>query len=225
MKPIIGIVFHRKVRDNYGRAIINAGGIPVYLGVHGDVNDALPLVNALCFGGGGDVLASLFGNDFEPETGLPDVARDYYELSLIQAAYAIGMPMMGICRGMQMINIALGGTIHQDIGAKHLQKANPMAVSHEIYIKENSNLFKIVNKEKIQVNSFHHQSVASLAIGLSATAKSPHGVVEAIEGNNILAMQWHPEWLQHRDDERKIFNDFIGRAYDYSQKSGISKIK
>ena len=223
-KPYIGIVFHRKIRQNYEKALYDHGGIPLYLGVGCEPKEVLPLLDGLVLAGGGDPLPQLYGDAFTGESSLPDVARDRFEISLVRKAVAEKIPVLGICRGMQVLNIALGGTLIQDVGRGHQQKENPLTPTHAIRLEENSRLRTLLQCETLAVNSFHHQSVKALGKGLRVAATAADGIIEAIEGNHILGVQWHIEWLNRREEEQKIFMDFVGRAYDHSQKTGINKI-
>ena len=116
-------------------------------------------------------------------------------------------PILGICRGLQVLNVAFGGTLIQDI-PNHSQKADRHVLTHEVKIVKDSQLASIFN-ESTQVNSLHHQVIDRLGDGLKAVAFSSEGYIEAIEADNILAVQWHPEALTHEPDQLKLFKSFI----------------
>ncbi|MDO4542032.1 MAG: gamma-glutamyl-gamma-aminobutyrate hydrolase family protein [Bacillota bacterium] len=215
-KQIIGITFHQDIKDTYGDAVVAGGGIPLFLSPATDTAAALSLVQGILFTGGGDVWPGFFGESINKGAGVPDMVRDVFELDLAALAAASSLPIMGICRGMQVINIALGGTVYQDIGREHFQKTDPLTLSHEIEVSSQSHLFSVLKRERLMVNSFHHQSVDKVAPVLRAVAFSADGIIEAIEGKNILGLQWHPEWLCHRETELGIFRDFIGKCRNYN---------
>lgn len=216
-KPVIAIVFHGTVSDFYGDAIVRSGGIPVDL--QPEYGVCLPRrIDGVLLTGGGDPMSSLFGEAKIAESAVPDVDRDLFELHLIRHCIAEKIPLFGICRGMQMINIALGGDIHQDIARccgstmEHSQKRNGNLPSHRIRIVVGSRLHRLWRRESVMVNSFHHQCVKRLGNGLTASAFADDGVVEALEGNGIVAVQYHPERMFPRWEESLLFEDFIKSA-------------
>ena len=226
VKPVIGKTFHRKVKDNYGAAVSICVCLPLYLGPVAEPQDVLGLVQCIIFSGGGDVLPDFFQEVITEGSGVPDVARDEFELALVRLAVAQGIPLLGICRGMQVINIALGGSVNQDIGTSHAQAANPLTPTHDIKIDYNSCLYKSLKREILPVNSFHHQSVKVLGRGLRTVAQGPGGIIEAIEAPGVWGVQWHPEWLYHREPEQGLFTAFIDLCreyYDNTQKSPVRK--
>lgn len=224
-RPVIGIPFHRKIRDNYGKTLFDHGAIPLYLGVLEKPSWVLPLIDGLLLAGGGDPLPQLYGEDFTGESGIPDVKRDLFEIEAVQNGIALGLPLFCICRGMQILNIALGGSLYQDIGGSHRQRENPLKATHAITVAKESHLYSLLGEETMMVNSFHHQCIKSLGRGLVVSARAEDSMVEAVEGKNILGVQWHPEWLSHREGEQRLFADFVGRAYDYSQKTKTNRIE
>ena len=218
-KPIIGITFHGKIKDTYGWALTETGGVPLYLGPGAPVEEVLRSVSGIIFSGGGDIWPKFFGEAFTVGSKAPDMARDCFELALAREGEKQQIPMMGICRGMQIINVALGGSIFQDIGLKHCQRENPLRTTHEVTIVDPSFLRDCFETDNIMVNSFHHQSVKVIAPLLRLAAYSPDGVIEALEGNNIWGVQWHPEWLIQREGEKKLFAAFVGLCREYNDNS------
>lgn len=218
-KPFIGITFHKKIKDLYGAAVENSGGVPIYLAPCAQVESIIRGVDGIVFSGGGDVCPGLFREDITHGSGVPDPARDWFEVELAKKAAAASLPILGICRGVQVINIALGGTVFQDIGTGHFQQENPITTTHSINILPNSSLSQILETPTLEVNSFHHQSIKDLAPALIPSAYSGDGIIEAVEGNNILGCQWHPEWLSHRKAEEKIFSYFIKICKEYHDNS------
>lgn len=236
MKPVIGITcFHEwqetrhRQNDTYINAVLKAGGLPILLPCLKDLADIaqhLDLINALLVSGGPDADPMYFGE--EPHAGLGNVnpAMDAYEIPLIREALRRNMPILGICRGEQMLNIAAGGTLIQHIPAvipdclKHQQGAPRSYMTHSIRVLEGTQLAGILGAGEARVNSFHHQAVAKAAPGFRVSAVAPDGVIEAIEstGNNYaIGVQWHPECMwdvpQNYD---ALFSSFIGAAVKYA---------
>lgn len=217
MRPIIGISCcyepgedrYHLARD-YIMAVQAGGGIPVILPHKKeiDANIIAEVIDGLVLSGGGDIDPSLFGEEPWPENGNVDPCRDYYELALVTRAIELKMPILGICRGIQVINVAAGGTVCQDIGRtvpnqlKHQQQAPRWHPTHGVNIKKGSTLFNILDAEKLRVNSFHHQMVGSLAPVFRVSAHSGDGVVEAIEAIAedffCIGVQFHPENMYRR---------------------------
>lgn len=213
------------VLSDYIEAIRLTGGVPMILPIVEEdllIERQMSLVDALLLTGGYDV--SPFFYDEEPQRGLETVRpeRDIYELKLIEFAKKSGKPILGICRGLQILNVALGGTLYQDIGAalpsalQHSQKAKPDEETHTVKIISNTRLHQIFKEEFILTNSFHHQSIKEIASGAVANAHSMDGVIEGIEvaGDSfILGVQWHPELMISKCPQMfKLFHSFIEAA-------------
>lgn len=224
MQPIIGITpdydsntNRYKLHQDYVSSIINAGGYPVMLFPDPVIP---PFIDGIVFTGGGDIDPLLFHEEPLPESGEISPFRDSFELSLCKCAIENNIPILGICRGMQVINIALGGTIYQDISVqtdsklKHSQQAPRDYGTHSIFIEENTLLSALWGKQKATVNSFHHQAVALLGDGLRISAKSQDGLAEAIEhmvNPFVVGVQWHPEAMQAQE-QKKLFSAFLKAA-------------
>lgn len=185
--------------SEYAVAIARAGGIPVHIALDCEPNDIVDHLDALVFSGGEDVDPRLY--DQTPGTLTPkiDPHRDRLEIALFQAALIAEIPVLGICRGQQLINVALGGTLIQDLpvgqGESHASLAYPRDYrTHAIDIEPDSVMAEIYGLSAV-VNSFHHQAVNDLGRGLYVTARATDGVIEAIElaGAPVIAVQWHPE--------------------------------
>ncbi len=197
------------LKTAYARSVALAGGLPFILpsaAIAVEPRDFLDGLDGLLLSGGGDVSPLRFGE--EPLAGLGTVSRerDDFEIALALEARRRGLPVLGICRGHQLLNVALGGTLYQDIpsqveGAISHQPPEGQAVDefwHSIEILPASRRLALSAEEKILVNSFHHQAVKELAQGLVATARSSDGLIEAfesVEGSWILGVQFHPETL------------------------------
>jgi gamma-glutamyl-gamma-aminobutyrate hydrolase PuuD len=206
----------------FQRPIALAGGIPVMLPRLVDsLDDVLGVCSGLLLPGGRDIIPSHYGHDPHPALGTTDPGRDDFELELVRAAMDRGMPIVGICRGMQMLNVALGGTLVQDVGlvddwtghpsdptleywlpvvaTSVTQDPMPPHPRHEVVIEPGSLLYRALGVERIDVSSFHHQAIDRLAPGLHVTATAEDGVIEALEWEEpagrpfVLLVQWHPE--------------------------------
>jgi putative glutamine amidotransferase len=204
-------------------AVVKAGGVPVIFPSVDpeDVVDYLPLFDGVAFLGGADVDPTFFGEEPHEKLGLTYRKRDLFEIELLKQALAKGKAIFGICRGMQLINIGLGGTIYQDLSEnpeatlKHNQEAAGNMPSHHISVDPNSRLFKLVGGRPY-INSRHHQAVDKVADSLKVTARADDDVIEAFESvdnDQILAVQWHPENMyKHHADSKALFADLIARS-------------
>ena len=211
--------------DSYVQAVERAGGIPLIIPNFTDAREMLDLVHkidGLLISGGTDVDSKLFGERAITEVTPFCPRRDTTEAELIRAAIRdTDIPVLGICRGEQMLNIAMGGTIIQDLKAEGLpehrmsmyERDDP---SHKIKVVPGTRLYSILGSETVWVNSYHHQAVRKIAPGFIKTAEAdPDGVIEAIEmpGERfIVGVQWHPEGLIHNDEHQAIFRAFVEAA-------------
>lgn len=217
----------------YLSAVIAVGGVPVLLPLGLDearLSRALARADALLLAGGEDMAPALFGEEPHPKLGVVDAERDAAEMALARQALEMGMPLLAICRGIQVLNVAAGGTLFQDIGSqidgalKHdcFYPAYPRDhIAHTVEIAPGSRLAAIVAQDAIlrsgvPVNSLHHQAIKALGAGLRVVARAPDGIVEAVEGTGaawVLGVQWHPEELAPaRADMRAIFRAFVEAA-------------
>lgn len=223
MRPQIGITVTQyeeyegiKLRRDYIRAIEMAGGLPVLLPIVGEelVGDYLATLDGLLLTGGGDFAAELFGELPEPVECESEPERDIFELALIRAAWEKELPILAICRGVQGLNIALGGSIYQDLAyagferINHRQTESMKKGSHPVHISD-ERLAELLG-EDILVNSSHHQALKRLAQDLVPAALAPDGVIEAIvardPGRYAVGLQWHPETLLPISG---VFRDFV----------------
>lgn len=203
------------VRD-YNTAILAAGGIPVLLSL--DMNQAqlaacLAPLSGLLLAGGNDVAPSLFGETPVQALGEVNPLRDSFEMRLLNAAFPLRMPVLGICRGMQVMNVMMGGSLYQDIPSQHRTPDghSPMAHSqtcpaqydsHGVSIQAQTRLEAILGTRRLPVNSFHHQAVKAVAPPLRCCAVSDDGIIEAVESAEhpfFLGVQWHPERMARTD--------------------------
>lgn len=187
----------------YVRAVARAGGCPVVLPFAGGAAQAgrhLAVVDGVVLTGGGDVGPWLYGEEPLPGLGVVCPERDEYELALVRAAAALGRPLLAICRGLQVVNVAFGGTLYQDLAGRpgvlqHYQASRGDVAGHTVAVRAGSLLGRVLRRERLATNSFHHQAVDGLAPGLCVCAQAADGVVEAVESGTgrLLAVQWHPE--------------------------------
>jgi putative glutamine amidotransferase len=228
MKPIIGITsstqldtlahgtfFRYCLSAPYVRAVKTAGGIPIILPLqHDSIDELMALIDGLLLSGGPDVDPLRYGDDsLHPATYGIDAARDQFEIDLFDAALARGIPTFGICRGIQVMNVALGGTLIQDVSTEHPGAAEVghrqhelglehSAVGHELSAVDPTPL-PIFGNNDLGVNSFHHQAIRDIAPELIPVAYSPDGLIEAVvmrDNPEVFGVQWHPELMFERDD-------------------------
>lgn len=228
-KPIIGITpnysYETKtfsLHEDYVAAIERAGGCPIVL----MPRQPLPaFLDGILLSGGGDIDPLLFGEEPLCQSGEISPLRDAYEMRLCHEALAQDIPLLGICRGMQVMNIAAGGRIYQDIGAqagtslKHIQQAPRSYGTHSIFIEENTLLTDLWENRRTTVNSLHHQAVSVLGDGFLAIARSADGLIEAIEHRDCLfalGVQWHPEAMK-TEEMGLLFTAFVAAAATYHE--------
>lgn len=233
MKPIIGITtFHGEkkgyysVSSNYIDSVLAAGGIPVCIPTisnEKDCNSYMNILNGIIFTGGIDISPLSYGENPISLVNVVSSTRDDYEIELFRKAYDNNMPILGICRGNQLINVALGGSLYQDINAQLPNSLghSPDGISvdelyHSISIIKESKLHDIFGKDKIFVNSFHHQAIKKLGNNLVLSAISEDGITEGIECTDrefLVGVQWHPECLTKRYPAFvKLFQGLVSAA-------------
>jgi len=203
----------------YVRAVEQAGGVPVLLPppLGAAARDGLwARLDALILTGGGDVDPRHFGEPRHPTLAEVSEARDTLELELTRGALAQGLPLLAICRGIQVLNVALGGSLYQDVRSDpgsplaHSQAERRHQPTHQVKVQAGSRLAAVLGALEVDVNSFHHQALARLGRGLAAVAWAPDGIVEGVEpaGGDpfVLGVQWHPEDLvEHDPAARRLF--------------------
>lgn len=203
--------------DAYYRVIRQAGGIPTSITSTNFQAPTTPL-DGILFSGGGDVSPSIYGDaTFEYISGVDD-QRDQLETELLQWVIDKDIPFLGICRGLQLINVAQGGSLYRDLALQmtgsiiHDWHPSRRLLAHEISLNPDNPLIDAGFTHSFSVNSLHHQGVRSIGKGLSVIAQSPDGVIEALQltGHRFgLAVQWHPEWLTDQQPTRDLFVNFI----------------
>ncbi len=241
--PCIGISVNVKenlhcIADAYVESVIKAGGAPILIPMQDDVNTLASLLNkidGLIMSGGGDLHPSFFGEKIVSSPESINLQRDKYDLILIKMAADRQIPIFGICRGFQALNIAFGGNIYQDIPSqypRHFEEHNqtyPREIATQtVKISQDSFLFSILQKEKLPVNSFHHQAIKDLAPEFRATSWTEDGIIEALESKNhhrIWGVQWHPESMAtaENEDMLKLFKYFVNEANLFKQAKEIHR--
>lgn len=224
-RPVIGIApsigdGKIKMSTAYAESVFRAGGIPFFLPytTDGAVIDEYAKLDGFLFAGGVDVDPVLYGEEKLNDTVEIDPARDAFEMALFAAVYPTGKPIFGICRGIQIINVALGGTLYQDIPA-HRQSEPGRVATHEVAIDGGTRMREIMGEGRVMANSFHHQSIKQPAptlrvVGHAADAEQTIEATETREaGRFLLAVQWHPELLAAEHPEHMaLFTAFVEAA-------------
>ncbi len=235
--PVIGITANSilanekssaqvSLSQTYIDAVLHAGGAPVILPptLAGEaLKSMLARLDGVLLSGGSDIDPARFNGVPHPRVYGIDAARDEMEIQLVRLAAENGKPFMGICRGIQSVNVALGGSLFTDIsdqlaGALHHDNYPNVPrnyLAHSVSLEASSRLAGILRGESIQVNSLHHQGIEHPAARLQPVAYAPDGLIEAVElpGHPFgLAVQWHPECLQEHAEQRALFHAFIRAA-------------
>ncbi len=232
--PVIGISANHNVDENtltdtYVESVRRAGGIPLIIPFDTDPEILVRAVrncDGLIMSGGGDLLPMWFGEEPSPKMGKGCSRKDLYDLTLIESAIRFSIPVLGICRGMQLCNVVLGGELYQDIESErgnvigHSQTASRYEVWHKVSVVEKTRLHDLLGEEEVAVNSFHHQAVSTLPPFGRVTATAPDGIIEGVDyypEYNILGVQWHPEALacHGRAPHNRLFDFIVAEARLY----------
>ncbi len=242
MRPLIGITssdwigergkpYHRGYAAN-AYAIADAGGLPVYIPTNlpeALLRDLYERLDGLLLPGGPDVDPAYYGADRHAKTIEIDLPRDELELTITRWAYADDLPIFGICRGHQVLNVALGGTLIQDIPSEvqtllpheTLPEEPREIIKHDVTLEADSRIAAIMGRTSVGVNSLHHQASERIAPGLVIAGISPDGIIEAAEAPDkrfVLSVQWHPEDLFEQSDAmRRLFAAFVAEAQAYAE--------
>jgi putative glutamine amidotransferase len=225
---VIGISPSRKVED-YRQSVLHVGGEPRVLDVSTPVAEALAGLDGLLLTGGDDVAPARYGEPAHPSVVEAEPGRDEFEMALIAAARARALPLFAICRGIQVLNVACGGTLVQDIPSEvagaltHNLPCPPhqsFTLAHEVWIEKDSLLSRLMRErlgdaDTVEVNSRHHQAVKRIANGFVVSATAPDGVIEAIEDPALpfcIGVQWHPENFFRTGEFRPLFEGFLNAA-------------
>ncbi len=235
-KPVIGVTPHRHkneagrlqilIAEDYLTAVTRAGGIPLMipLGLDEEQLDGIfSLLDGLLLTGGGDMDPQSYGVQTQSQLIFVDPDRDRVELQLSRKALDTGLPFLGVCRGHQVINVALGGTLYTDISDEYPDALQHQFagewprdhLAHSVRIEPKSRLAQIMGTEQVDVNSIHHQAIRKLASALIETAHAPDGIIESTilpEHPFGITVQWHPECLQAYQPMRALFRAFVDAA-------------
>lgn len=222
-KPLIGITTdfkdkHNSIEEVYSKAVVKYGGLPVLIPTVEDSTDFLASIisriDGLLLPGSRDMDPKHYNEMPHPKLNPMNEERTAAEYTVLESALDKKLPVLGICGGMQFINVYFGGSLHQDI--QDLVE-NPLihekGAVHPVKIDKDSSLFRIVNKKEFIVNSYHHQAVNKIGTGLHASAHTSDGIVECLESDkySLIAVQWHPE-LEESDISKKIFESFLAEC-------------
>jgi putative glutamine amidotransferase len=225
---VIGITVCRKLED-YKQAILHVGGEVRILDASMSVEDALSGIDVLMLTGGDDVMPSRYGETAHETVVEAEPGRDEFEIALVNEARARALPLFAICRGIQVLNVACGGTLVQDIPSQvrgalpHSLKIpphEPYSLAHEVWLDKDTLLSRLMGErlsdaDSCEVNSRHHQAVKDVARGFKVSATAPDGVIEAIEdpaARFCLGVQWHPENFWRTGEFRPLFEAFVEAA-------------
>ena len=249
MQPIIGITpsiadFENRgeifrMETSYVEAVEAAGGVPILLPPSGvDVAALLGVVDGIVFSGGGDIRPARYGDRAVHATtyGVSD-RRDDFEFRLLTAAFAADVPILAICRGIQVLNVALGGTLYQDVSLQgddpelHRQPwevgswENPI---HAVTLIPDSAAAAIVGDTVVQANSAHHQTLRDIPAALRVVGQAPDGTVEVVEGVGkqfVLGVQWHPEKMfALHPEQARLFAQLVGEAREYRSRKALGTV-
>lgn len=231
MKPLIGITtaYEKRARRdyeclsyNYIKAVELAGGLPILIPtlLNEEIDRYLDLIDGLILSGGEDINPTLYGAEPISQLGELCPERDLFEIKLFTKALERQMPILGICRGFQVINVALGGTLYQDIMVQqgshfnHLNLINPVdTLQHEVILATDSKLYQIMKKDKLMVNSLHHQAIHKVGENLKVVGLSTDDIIEALEYKGetfVVGVQWHPEDLVAKNGYfLELFETFV----------------
>lgn len=220
--PLIGISCGRtaagaaSLSTNYTAAVAKSGGVPVILPIIDDpalAESLLARLDGIVFSGGPDLDPAEYGEEILNETVEIDAVRDRSDLLLARAALASGKPVLAICRGEQLMNVVLGGSLYQDLPSQVEGVLPHRDTTHRIGLEKGSVLYGLFGQDSLTVISLHHQAVKDVAPGSRVTARSADGIVEAYENGQVIAVQFHPEMMARTDESwLELFKYFIGQV-------------
>jgi putative glutamine amidotransferase len=243
MRPVIGITCSRVVGGawglyspghlmdyvftEYSEAVLAAGGVPLIIPAaqnEESIQGLLSRVGGLILSGGPDVHPRFYGEQPIEGMGEIDEALDLMEIEVAKAAVAKDLPILAICRGIQVLNVSQGGSLYQDLRTQvpgsisHSQKADKAVLTHTVRVERETRLLTILGTDEIWVNSKHHQAIKAAAPGLAVSARATDGIIEAVEHPGrrfVLGVQWHPEGTWHHHAcSRRLFEALIQAASD-----------
>ncbi|MDG2114263.1 MAG: gamma-glutamyl-gamma-aminobutyrate hydrolase family protein [Actinomycetota bacterium] len=203
---------------DYARAVLAAGGLPLHIPIDVDAAEVVGVLDGIVLTGGADLDPQLYGAESETDDFPPETERDVFEMQLIDAATQSATPVLGICRGLQLANVAAGGSLHQDIPPHAGFDRPPETELHDVVMVEGTIVHGLYGDRRA-VNSLHHQTVDRVGADLTVSARSPDGTVEALEHDVLpmISVQWHPEMMTSAAED-PIFAWLVRAAADFSVK-------
>lgn len=253
MAPVIGVTATLKEDANsvaerplgsfvradldYVAGVAQAGGIPMILPpIPGTAEEVAGNIDGLLLCGGSDLDPAYYGENPIPELDVTLPVRDTFEMALVEQALERGMPVFGICRGLQVLNVALGGTLYQDLPSQlhpdliaHRQRIPKWQWTHEVEADCGSKIGKIMGSDNLRVNSYHHQAIKDLAEPLAAVAHASDGVIEAVEARDlskrwIVGVQWHAEAMRDSEgaEHRNLFSAHVAAAERHALRRAVA---
>ena len=224
---------------DYVEGVAEAGGVPVVLPPVDEARAAEAIIggiDGLVLSGGSDLDPSYYGEDPIPELNVTVPERDAFEMALLREALWRRVPVFGICRGLQVLNVALGGTLYQDLPSQkeglvllgHRQQTPKWQPTHEVEVDGASTVAELMGTDELKVNSYHHQAIKDLASGLVAVARSPDGVIEAAESSDLserwlVGVQWHVEAMREAGPEhRNLFEAHVLAAERHALRRAVA---
>lgn len=249
MRPIIGITCSRLVGgswgtyspgyfmdytyDAYSRAILTCGGAPLLVPVaqnESSLEGIVERLDGLVLTGGPDIHPRFYNEQPRPGLGELDADLDVTELAIARKAIEADLPVLAICRGIQLLNVCMGGTLYQDIpdqvkdSISHQQKADKGTLTHTVQVEDGTLLHRLLGVETLWVNGKHHQALKDVAAALKVAARAPDGVIESVEHPGkrfVLGVQWHPEGTWEKDPHsRRLFSAFVSVAQNSPDRRG-----
>lgn len=222
---------------DYVAGVVGAGGVPVVLPPVPEAAEEMAQgIDGLLLSGGSDLDPDYYGEEPLSELGVTLPERDAFEMIILKYALERGVPVFGICRGLQVLNVALGGTLYQDLPSQlhpdliaHLQQMPKWQWTHEVEVNGDSEVAKITQTTELRVNSYHHQAIKDLADGLVAVAHASDGVIEAVEFRDLserwlVGVQWHAESMRDTEgpEHRNLFKAHVGAAEQHALRRAVA---
>lgn len=222
-----GRMSNATINQRFGELIVQAGGVPVATDVWADPERLLERVDAVVINGGSDVDPARYGADRHARTDAPNPGRDEFEFALVHGAIERRLPVLGVCRGIHVVNVALGGTLIQhlpDVTDLNHRDVVWHRASHAIQVEPGSALAAALGETAVRVNSVHHQAVDRLGDGLMVSARAPDGTIEAVEDGSglVMGIQWHPEFIADNaaGDQVAVFAALVQRCRTEGEVTG-----